>query len=115
MEAFASSFASIPGPHRILLGPSLSQIGNKSGYYIHMESRYPGATIQQRFYVTENDTRYVVLTASVMDEADLAPMQQAIASLLVGTNTASPLTGKITVITATLLEFTLTQSVHVAL
>jgi hypothetical protein len=83
LEAYASSFTMLREPYHTRNGPSRERFGTETGYHVHVEGRFPSATIQQHVYATETDTLYLVLTASVMDERDLGAMQQAISTLRV--------------------------------
>jgi hypothetical protein len=81
LEAYARSRAAVSDPYYVQRGPLRERVGSETYYHIQIEGRFPQATIQQHIYATETKWGYIVATASVMDEADLAAMQQAIATL----------------------------------
>ena len=85
LQEFANSYTTLTQPHHLRSGPARKQFGTESGFHIHIEGRFPGATIQQHVYVAEMEKVYLILVASVMDEADLTAMQQSISTLQVTT------------------------------
>ncbi|MGD0251428.1 MAG: hypothetical protein ABSC01_01885 [Verrucomicrobiota bacterium] len=90
LEVYANGFAAVREPYHVLSGPMRKRFGTELGYYVQVECRSPGATIQQHVYVTETDTLYVVLVASAIEEIDSATMQSAIATLRVNKKTPGP-------------------------
>ncbi len=83
LQEYVSSFIDISEPYHVRSGPVRERFGSEDGYHVHLESIFPGATIQQHVFATETEKFYLVLTASVIDEADFAVLRQAISTLQV--------------------------------
>jgi hypothetical protein len=82
-QEFVNSFTGMGQPYHLRSGPTKKQFGSESGFHVHIEGRFPVATIQQHIYVAEMGKVYLILVASVMDEADFNAMQQSISTLQV--------------------------------
>ena len=80
LEDYANSFAAVSGPYHARSEPVKESFAGTSGYHIHIEVS-PRGTIQQHVYVTETETLYVVLVASVMEDSDLATLKEAVSTL----------------------------------
>jgi hypothetical protein len=83
LEEYANSFKNMSGPHHVRIGPVLKTFGEANGHYLRIEAQFPNATIQQHNYVTETRTFYVVMVASVMDEADGAVLKESASTLMI--------------------------------
>ncbi len=81
LEAYVGGFASMPEPYHVRSGPSRERVGTETGYHVHVEGRFSQAIIQQHVYATETESFYIVVTASIIDDGDLATMQHTIATL----------------------------------
>lgn len=81
LEAYANSFAAVRSPYHVREGPIRQSLGASNCYYVHIEGHFQQAIIQQHVYVAETDTLYLVLVASLIDDADLPALKQAVSTL----------------------------------
>lgn len=78
---YAKAIAAVRGPYQAEIGPRKQMIGQSTGYYLRIEGHLPKGTLQQDVYVTETQTFYLVMVASVLDEDDFAPSKAAASTL----------------------------------
>jgi hypothetical protein len=83
LQDYVNNFARVGGPYHVLSGPSRERLGSNDCYHVHVEGRFPSATVQQHVYATEREWVYLVLIASVIDEHDLSELQEALSTLRV--------------------------------
>lgn len=83
LAAYAKTYAIDQGPYHVQRGPIAAMVGELNGYYVHIETRNPQATINQHAYFAETPDLYILLVASIDDDADLVPLKDAISTLSV--------------------------------